>query len=695
MFYDIIYLMNAVSCFVRLKRPKRRVFFSISGLLLLAFTCILVFIYTSQTKVFWQSTVEQITLNTEKYEKIINIWFLPKIKITDMICDDIIHFGLTGKDELELYLSKIITANPGVMAAYLAMEDKNLILGGSQSVPSGFDPTERGWYLYAQKNFGRAVVSEPSIDILTGGLVVTVSKALRFGNGMKGAVGIDIYFSDISDYIRNVHPYSNGISFLLSSEGNVITHSNDDYLPKEKNGMVVFTKYSDIPAEDVQTIDTSSPNVTIRRLVINGTPKYVSMIEIGDTDWYYGTEIPVSDFNKSRLNIVSPLVVTLFIGFGVFIAGIVLYILHIVALMRSAEEIKRRKSLTDILNKMAALFLSHSEDTFENIMTEGVKLFVDVIGIDRMSVFQNFKRQDELRASQVYRWNRESGGTTKPNQEFSDIAYIEFFPDWESVFLDGKSVNCPVRLLPHREAAVLNAASGAVSVFITPVFLKKEFWGFVLFEDHKNERYFDADYTDIMSSAAKLCVNTIIRHKMERDIAEHMRMIELVGLIDPLTNIPNRRHFDNKMRDEWSRAFRNKLTFSLCIADIDHFKKFNDNYGHLHGDEVLKLVAQIIKNSLKRSTDFAARWGGEEFAVLLPNTDLEGAVRIAESIRANIEKAVVPNADEAGRRITVSIGAACAKPADGGLITDLIERSDKALYEAKNAGRNRVCSCLS
>jgi diguanylate cyclase (GGDEF)-like protein len=679
---------------VKHKRPKRRVFFSLSGILLLVFTCILVFIYTSQINVFWKSTVEQITLNTEKYEKIIYMWFLPKLEITGMICNDLTFFALTENKEIEQYLSKIMAANPVVIAAYLATEDKKIVAGNGRLIPAGFDPTERDWYLYAQKKPGRAVVSEPYIDIITGGMVITVAQALQLNNGLKGAIGIDIYFSEISDYVRSVHPYLNGMSFLLSHEGNIITHANEDFLPRNKDNSVVYVKYSDIPVEDIRMIKTSSNNVTLERLVMNGVPKYVSKTVIGDINWYYGTEIPISDFNKSRLSIAYPLVITLLIGLGVFIAGIILYILHIITLLRSAEEIKRRKSLTDILNRMAALFLSQSEDTFENIMTEGVKLFVDMIGIDRMSVFQNSYMQEGLRATQVYRWDRNSGGTTKPNPVFYDFAYSQYFPEWESMFLNGQSVNGPVNLLPQREMAVLNAVSGVISVYITPVFLRKEFWGFVLYEDHKTERCFDADFMDIMSSAAILCVNTIIRHKMERDIAEQMRMIELVGLIDPLTNIPNRRHFDNKMKDEWSRAFRNKLTFSLCILDIDHFKKFNDNYGHLHGDEVLKLVAQIIKNSLKRSTDFAARWGGEEFAVLLPNTDIDGALRIAEDIRCNIESAVIPNTDEAGQKITISIGVANATPVSGGLITDLIERSDKALYEAKNTGRNRVCFCL-
>ncbi len=173
----------------------------------------------------------------------------------------------------------------------------------------------------------------------------------------------------------------------------------------------------------------------------------------------------------------------------------------------------------------------------------------------------------------------------------------------------------------------------------------------------------------------------------EKDV----RNAERLAGIDALTEIPNRRQFDDVINKEWRRAQRTGEPVGLIMMDIDHFKGFNDFYGHPTGDECLKKVAQTLTHSLERTSDFVVRYGGEEFAAILPGTSETSAIRIAEKIRANIESQNIPNAaSEISDHVTLSLGVALLIPAKETFPRNLIEIADKALYQAKKNGRNRV-----
>ena len=174
-------------------------------------------------------------------------------------------------------------------------------------------------------------------------------------------------------------------------------------------------------------------------------------------------------------------------------------------------------------------------------------------------------------------------------------------------------------------------------------------------------------------------------------ILNQFRMIEKLTIVDQLTAIPNRRGFDNRLDMEWTRAMRENTLISILVMDIDKFKIYNDTYGHQQGDVALRAVAQTLERSLSRPGDFAARWGGEEFVVLLPNTDMNGAENISERIRLKISGIIIPCADGTETRVTVSIGVNMQAPGRDSSRDGFIEEADKALYKAKEAGRNRVC----
>ncbi|MFD2111710.1 diguanylate cyclase [Thiorhodococcus fuscus] len=185
-----------------------------------------------------------------------------------------------------------------------------------------------------------------------------------------------------------------------------------------------------------------------------------------------------------------------------------------------------------------------------------------------------------------------------------------------------------------------------------------------------------------------------LRLKLSQAIEEQLTLNSMAHL-DPLTGLGNRRLFDESLNDEWKRALRTGNRFSLIMADIDYFKRYNDRLGHLAGDACLTSVAEAMASVAKRPGDRVARIGGEEFAFLLPNTPSEDALGIAEQVRHRIEALRIkhPNSPIANH-VTISLGVAELIPNPGRVPSDLIEAADTALYAAKRQGRNCVVRAL-
>ena len=199
---------------------------------------------------------------------------------------------------------------------------------------------------------------------------------------------------------------------------------------------------------------------------------------------------------------------------------------------------------------------------------------------------------------------------------------------------------------------------------------------------------------------AKAYLNQIQRDQAYRALRESQEQlvvmnVELLRLsnCDSLTGLANRRYFNDLMATEWRRAVRAREPLALVMIDVDDFKRYNDTYGHLAGDDVLRSVAGIIQDGAARPSDVAARFGGEEFILVLPNTEFDGAIYVAEKLRKALDLlAIEHTAASCNAHVTVSAGVACTVPLLGDSFERLIGAADAALYDAKRNGRNRVCA---
>jgi diguanylate cyclase (GGDEF)-like protein len=176
------------------------------------------------------------------------------------------------------------------------------------------------------------------------------------------------------------------------------------------------------------------------------------------------------------------------------------------------------------------------------------------------------------------------------------------------------------------------------------------------------------------------------------DLEQANQALHRLSYLDALTGVANRRHFNEYLDQEWRRAMRKQASLSLILLDVDHFKRLNDIAGHPYGDDCLRQVGAALAASVRRAGDLAARYGGEEFAVILPDAQPDWVMSFAEEVRQAIAALEIPHPASPYGVLTVSVGAATAVAVEQQGVSSLIAAADKALYAAKEAGRNRV-SC--
>jgi diguanylate cyclase len=278
------------------------------------------------------------------------------------------------------------------------------------------------------------------------------------------------------------------------------------------------------------------------------------------------------------------------------------------------------------------------------------------------------------------------------NQELAELLYNEF--------LKAQDANERINSLSERMVSRIDAVHDAID---TAMATANAYSGTLqtasgdLSEDMSAEKLREMAQKLVSETRRMQEANTQLEVKLKAsrdDITSLQRDLDEVrreSMLDALTKINNRKSFDEVLMQTFERAREDGTPFCLMLLDIDHFKSFNDSWGHQTGDQVLRLVAMTLKSNI-RGQDLAARYGGEEFAAILPNTDLEGAVIVADNIRRAVQakELLKRSTNEKLGRVTASFGV--ARYRDGDTPASLIERTDKCLYAAKHAGRNRVFS---
>jgi diguanylate cyclase (GGDEF)-like protein len=335
--------------------------------------------------------------------------------------------------------------------------------------------------------------------------------------------------------------------------------------------------------------------------------------------------------------------------------------------MRTAE-LERSQAQLEVIYENTRTLASLLD--VEGIVKEVIRIMAQTLGYQHSAIVQ----QDKW-GHYYYRARSESG---HPSFQFRAI------PETDSELIGRVSLMAePIRLKSVSDRTdYVPLCKQAESAMLVPMVAHGQTKGVLIAESIAHDFYTDRDVQQLMSVArsAALAVEN----------AELHRRTEELTIIDELTEAYNYRYFVHVLEEEKKRALRYELPLSIIMVDIDWFKKINDSYGHEAGNKVLRTLSHIIKQCI-RDVDIFTRYGGEEFAIILPQTPLSEASRIGERIRSQVEKTII-EVDELKRlKITVSVGVS-AYPENGKSHEELVSLADQALYRAKDSGKNLVCS---
>lgn len=383
----------------------------------------------------------------------------------------------------------------------------------------------------------------------------------------------------------------------------------------------------------------------------------------------------------------------------------------------ASRNISDRKADEELIHKQDRFFQGVSKamnllltmPKYEKSIYETLSILGNMIDANRVCIFENqYGGEDGPVMNLRFEWVGEMIESQLNNPFFKNFSYQKNgFTRWYDELSRGYMINNVVKECPKNERELLER-NEVQSLLVVPILIHGSYWGFISFEDCIKARRWSKNERMIMSVAASAIGGAIDRKQRETDLEKALfekqaseqklketnEILKHYTSIDGLTGIANRRYFDEKLKEEWDKAVTYKYALSLIMLDIDFFKKYNDTYGHLEGDECLKQVAGALDTLVNKFGVHAARYGGEEFAVLVPKFELQEVLKIAEIIRAGIEYLAIPHvSSEIKDIVTVSVGVSISYPEITMQSTDLIHSADIALYDSKRLGRNRVCEC--
>ena len=334
-------------------------------------------------------------------------------------------------------------------------------------------------------------------------------------------------------------------------------------------------------------------------------------------------------------------------------------------ILRLRSEVSGRDAITNAVRAFGESVKSIDADDFWQNLTQNA---AEMLGAERASLLVKDEKSGRLEIKAMVGASAEEFSGTDVGDR---VAKIVLERNKAVVVSDVSTTGLPPAPAERRYKTQ--------SFISSPINLGQRTIGVMSFTDRAGSEAFDQRSLEVIQAIAPQLAVAIDRVALKEKAGE----FEQLSVTDPLTGLLNRRYMEERLLEEIKRSTRHGFPMSFMMLDVDHFKSYNDEYGHPAGDAALKLVAQIVRDTL-RGADVAARFGGEEFSILLPQTNFDEAAAIAERIRSNIE-----NGDFPHRLVTMSIGVASCS-AELCASADLVSAADKALYEAKRGGRNRV-----
>lgn len=558
--------------------------------------------------------------------------------------------------------------------------NKNGISEVDTSGPTGINLSDRMYFQEAQK--GRSFVT----DVLIGrqsnqAIIIFSSPVFDYQQKFQGLIFGAVRLDTINEVMKKFRFSETGQTYLINREGLILTELR---FP------------SQLIQDGINVGFGAKINTEIYRLAMQGIqvtqsyPDYRGKTVFGDYRWVndhkwliigeIGKNDVFSPFFQMMKMMSGALIIILMIGLGFTFILSKQIELPINEVLKGSQEMGRAKyeyriepasyahysielqELCETFNRMAKMIQYHmhsvqkSEERYRALIESSPNAII-VHQADKI-VYANPASVRLLRFS-------------SPEDLIGRHIIEHVHPDYHEIVRDRiqqLKTNKPVGIL--EEKYVLSDGSIIdVDVIATPI-----------------------EYMD--KPAFQVIIEDISERKLtEQKLKEANELLQHLSSTDGLTGVANRRSFDEHLEIEWKRSIRNSTPLSLIMLDIDYFKAFNDTYGHQGGDECLKQVATAIKNVLRRPSDCAFRYGGEEFVVILPETHKAGAKRVAEKIRAAIEKLEIPHAgSKISQWVTISLGTATMVPTKYTPSMNLIASADKALYQAKQDGRNLVRS---
>ncbi len=356
------------------------------------------------------------------------------------------------------------------------------------------------------------------------------------------------------------------------------------------------------------------------------------------------------------------------------------------------EEVQRRqKSERSLLNQAQkdqalnrVIQEIHKSMELETVFFTAISEIGRLLKLDFANIM-NYSPQEKIWLSVAeYRQSENSGGLLYNSLADEGNPVTAKLKGGEMICLDSAG-----QLTDHLHQTLAKRSTGAW--LIMPLKVGHEIWGGLCLLRQQPSPWQESEIESAEALAQQLAI-AIQQAELYKQLQAANFELGRLATLDGLTQVPNRRHFNQYLELQWREAHREQTSLSIILCDVDHFKKYNDTYGHLAGDDCLKAVANALTDMIKRPDDLAARYGGEEFAMILPRTDLTGAAHIAEAIRQQVYALQEPHrSSDTADVVTLSLGVASIVPTSPEQsFQELINQADQALYKAKGTGRNRI-----